>query len=65
VAARHAPTIRQNPMVARRIVLDAVDEALAAVESVIARRESGPFSPPHITSALAGRREEISPVGRR
>lgn len=39
VAPRHEPTIRQNPMVARRTVLDAVDEAVDAVERVIARRD--------------------------
>jgi hypothetical protein len=43
--ARHEPTIRQNPMVARRGVLDAVDEAVAAVERAIARRDRARFSP--------------------
>jgi hypothetical protein len=33
------PIIRQNPMVAKRAVLNEVDKAIAAVERVIARRD--------------------------
>jgi hypothetical protein len=33
------PDVRQNPMVARRTVLDAIDEAVAAAERVIAPAE--------------------------